>query len=79
MRRGNGSKAMMRKAGTLIAIVSAIGVFGGCASEQTKTVRATTTTTDPAQPPATTTTTAETTTSKEPDSLLGATAHAIAN
>ncbi len=69
----------MKKAGAFIAIallVSAIGVFAGCASEQTKTVRTTTTATDPAQPQANTTTT-ETTTFKEPDNVLGATAHAV--
>ena len=53
------------------------GGFSGCASEQTKTVQSTTTTSNPAQPQATTTTTTETTKTKEPDSVLGATAHAI--
>jgi len=69
----------MKKAGAFIAIAllaSALGVCAGCASEQIKTVRTTTTATGPAQPQANTTTT-ETTTSNEPDSVLGATAHAV--
>jgi len=56
-------------------LVSTLVIFQGCASEQTETVRRTTTTSDTA-PPSTTTTT-ETTTSKKPDSVLGATAHAV--
>jgi hypothetical protein len=57
-------------------LFSTMEVFPGCASEQTKTVRSTTTAGTPAQPQATTTTT-ETTKSKQPDSVLGATAHAV--
>jgi hypothetical protein len=56
-------------------VISTLLVFQGCASEQTETVRRTTMTRDTA-PPSTTTTT-ETTTSKKPDSVLGATAHAV--
>jgi hypothetical protein len=56
-------------------VISTLLVFQGCASEQTETVRRTTMTSDTA-PPSTTTTT-ETTTSKKPDSVLGATAHAV--
>ena len=70
----------MRRTSTFVAmalIVSALAVFQGCASEQTETVRRTTTTSDSAAPPPTTTTTTETTTSRQPDSVLGATAHAV--
>ncbi len=69
----------MKKFGAFIAIAllfSAMEVFSGCASEQTKTVQSTTTTSTPAQPQATTTTT-ETIDTKRPDSVLGATAHAV--
>jgi hypothetical protein len=79
MRRKQGAKAM-NKAGTFYRdplSVLAIEVLPGCASEQTKTMRSTTTTTAPAQPQATTTTTTETTKSQGPDSVLGATAHAV--
>ena len=54
--------------------------FQGCASEQDQTVRETTTSTDAGPPPSstsTTTTTTEKTTSREPDSVVSATAHAI--
>jgi hypothetical protein len=71
----------MSKAGTFIVIAllfSAVAVVPGCASEQTKTIQSTTTASNPAQPQATTTTTTETTTTKRPDSVMGATAHAVA-
>ena len=82
---------MMKKLGSVIAIAllfGAMDILPGCASEQTKTVQSTTTTTTPAQPQAaptttparsqaTTTTTTETTKPQEPDSVLGATAHAV--
>ena len=74
----------MKKLGTSIAIVlsfSAMEVFPGCASEQTKSAQSTTTNTPAvstaAQPQATTTTTTETAKSNKPDSVLGATAHAV--
>jgi hypothetical protein len=80
----------MKNPGTLLAIgllISAVGVFPGCASQQTETVRSTTTASAPAQaqatadtpapPQATTTTTTDTTKTQEPDSVLGATAHAV--
>jgi len=71
----------MRKEGTwllLAFLLFALPTFQGCASEQGQTVRETTTT-DAAPPTenSTTTTTTETTTSNEPDSVLGATAHAV--
>jgi hypothetical protein len=69
----------MKMPETLIAIsllFFAMEVFPSCASEQTKTVQSTTTTT-PAQPQTTTTTTTETTKPQEPDSVLGAMAHAV--
>jgi hypothetical protein len=84
----------MKMSRTFIAIAllfSVIELFPGCASEQSTTVRSTTTSTNPAQPqdattsastPAqpqtTTTTTTEVSKPKEPDSVLGATAHALA-
>jgi hypothetical protein len=51
----------------------------GCASEQNETVRETTMSTDAGPPPSSTstTTTTEKATSHEPDSVVGATAHAI--
>jgi hypothetical protein len=83
----------MSKAGSFIVIAllfSEVMVFPGCASEQTTTTQSTTTASTPEQPqvtsttastPAqsqdTTTTTAETTDTKRPDSVLGATAHAV--
>jgi hypothetical protein len=70
----------MTRARTLIVValaLSALQVFPGCASEQTKTVQSTTTAGTPSQPQGTTTTTTETTKSNEPDSVLGATTHAI--
>jgi hypothetical protein len=91
---GLGGTNAMTKAGTFIAIAllfSAVVVFPGCASEQTKTTQSTTTASTPEQPeatstttastpaqPQTTTTTTETTKTKRPDSVLGATAHAVA-
>ena len=68
----------MKKISTFVAmalLASSLMVFQGCASEQTETVRRTTTTNDTALPATTTTT--ETTTSNKPDSVLGATAHAV--
>ena len=70
----------MKKPGILIAIAllfSTMEVCTSCASEQTKTVQSTMTTSTPAQPQATTTTTTEITKPQEPDSVLGATAHAV--
>jgi hypothetical protein len=71
----------MKKFATLIAMAllfSAVEVFPGCASQQTKTVHSTTTTSTPSQPQASATTTTETTEQQQPDSVLGATAHAVA-
>jgi hypothetical protein len=68
----------MSKAGAAIVIAllfSALAAFPGCASKQTKTIQSTTTASTPAQPQASTTTTTKT---KRSDSVLGATAHAVA-
>jgi hypothetical protein len=91
--RGLGGTSAMTKAGAFIVIAllfSVVAVFPGCASEQTKTTQSTTTANTLAQPQATSTTTAstpaqpqtttttETTKTERPDSVLGATAHAVA-
>jgi len=72
----------MKRSGTLIAIAllfSAIEVFPGCASQQTKTTHSTTTTSTPSKPQASTTTRTETTEQQQkPDSLFRATARAVA-
>jgi len=61
----------------LALLVGAAPMVQSCSSSQeTKTVE-TTTTTDPTPPPAQITTTTTTTSDNEPDSVLGATFHAI--
>jgi ABC-type enterochelin transport system substrate-binding protein len=52
-------------------------VIQGCSSQSETTTSTTTTSEEPQAAPTTTTTTSTTTTSNEPDSVLGATFHAI--
>lgn len=65
----------------LVMFAFAVPSIPGCASQpETKTVEKTTTTTNNPEPPKSTTTTTITrteTSEKQPDSILGATAHAV--